>query len=478
MNKKSFCLIPIAFLSFLICAPEIRANSWTNLGSGMNAYVEALAFDKSGNLYAAGEFTVAGGIAVNRIARWDGAAWTNLNGIRESGNIYELAFDSAGNLYAAGGNEIEKWNGTTWTNISAGMDWFVYALAADKSGNLYAGGSFTAVGGVEVNHVAKWNGTTWTNLGSGMDFYAEALACDKSGNLYAGGSFTNAGGAPANRIARWDGTNWTSLGNGIHSGTGDVVKALAFDKSGNLYAGGDFSVAGGVDAFAIAKWNGTTWTNLGSGMDFSVTALACDSAGNIYAGGNFNNAGGATANRIAKWNGASWASLGAGLNNSAMALACDASDSLYVAGYFSTAGGLEANHIAKWIPSPFGPVIKANGSRDDIIINNGDNLSVTVQIDPGAYAGIEADWWVVAMAGSAWYYWNNSYQWTPDNTGNTLNWRPVYQGPLGSLPEVEVLSIGLGPGSYTFFFAVDYPMDGVLNLEGPILVDAVKVTVP
>jgi len=30
---------------------------------------------------------------------------------------------------------------------------------------------------------------------------------------------------------------------------------------------------------------------------------------------------------------------------------------------------------------------------------------------------------------------------------------------------------------YTFWFAVDYPMDGILNLGGPILYDSVNVTV-
>ena len=35
----------------------------------------------------------------------------------------------------------------------------------------------------------------------------------------------------------------------------------------NLYAGGDFTTAGGVPANHIAKWNGSAWSALGSGID-------------------------------------------------------------------------------------------------------------------------------------------------------------------------------------------------------------------
>jgi hypothetical protein len=39
------------------------------------------------------------------------------------------------------------------------------------------------------------------------------------GDLIAAGAFTEAGGVPVNRIARWDGTDWSPLGSGIDGGT-------------------------------------------------------------------------------------------------------------------------------------------------------------------------------------------------------------------------------------------------------------------
>src|SRR6185369_9655885 len=80
----------------------------------------------------------------------------------------------------------------------------------------------------------------------------------------------------------------------------------------------------------IAKWNGSTWTALGSGVDGGTTyqgalALAV-SGGNLYAGGYFTNAGGLVANHIAKWNGSSWSALGAGMNQFVAALTASGND--------------------------------------------------------------------------------------------------------------------------------------------------------
>jgi hypothetical protein len=45
----------------------------------------------------------------------------------------------------------------------------------------------------------------------------------------------------------------------------------------------------------------------------------------------------------------------------------------------------------------------------------------------------------------------------------------VHQGALFDLPETQILSAGLPIGSYTFWFAVDYPMDGILDINGTLL---------
>src|SRR5262245_13336269 len=63
------------------------------------------------------------------------------------------------------------------------------------------------------------------------------------------------------------------------------------------------------------------WTTVGS-LSSWVFALA-PSGGQIYAGGLFTTAnnGSLTVNRIARWNGSSWSALGSGLNNIVAAVA-------------------------------------------------------------------------------------------------------------------------------------------------------------
>jgi hypothetical protein len=107
-------------------------------------------------------------------------------------------------------------------------------------------------------------------------------------NVYAGGYFTNAGGINANYIARWDGNSWNALGSGMSPNS--LVMALAMSGT-NLYAGGVFTNAGGISANYIAKWDGSSWSALGSGMDNYVDALAV-SGSDLYAGGVFRMAGG------------------------------------------------------------------------------------------------------------------------------------------------------------------------------------------
>jgi hypothetical protein len=363
-----------------------NGSAWSALGEGISGgYVVGVAFDGFGDLYTGGYFLGAGGVAAPFVAKWNGSAWSAL-GTGMSGShtgfgpsVAAIAFDTNGNVYAGGdfvtaggvtANNIAKWDGNTWSALGSGtggFGYFVSCLAIDSSGDLYAGGSFTSAGGVAANSIAKWDGSAWSALGSGTDGNVYALAFDRAGNLYAGGAFSTAGGVAATNIAKWNGSAWSALGPGIGLGTGigispGEVFALAFDSSGNLYAGGFFTNAGSLSVNSIAKWNGNAWSALGSGLSGGqpdyispvAYALAFDRSGNLYAGGDFTGAGSATAGCIAKWNGSAWSALGSGITGpadngglSADALACDSSGNLYVGGNFTTAGNKPSAYIAK-----------------------------------------------------------------------------------------------------------------------------------
>ncbi|NOT30808.1 MAG: HYR domain-containing protein [Planctomycetes bacterium] len=347
---------------------------WSALGSGMNNAVTALAvFDNGGGsaLYAGGAFTTAGGVSANCIAKWSGSSWSAL-GSGMSGafpSVYALAvFDNGGGpaLYVGGNfttpaSRIAKWNGSSWSALGTGMNGDVNTLAVfnDGGGNaLYAGGLFTTAGGVSASRMAKWNGSSWSSLGTGMNADVMALSVFDDGAgpaLYAGGFFTTAGGVAATWSAKWDGSSWGPLGSGMN---GEVVALSVFDDGLGggqaLYAAGSFTGLGSESANRIAKWDGSSWSALGSGMNNDVVALAVfDDGGGpaLYAGGTFTTAGGVPANRIAKWNGSSWSALGGGLSGIVRALAIfddGGGSALYAGGFFLTAGGAAANRIARW----------------------------------------------------------------------------------------------------------------------------------
>jgi len=350
-----------------------------------------------------GDFVVAGNVAAHGIALWDGAVWSTV-GAGVDGDVRALAVmdDGQGPALYAGGNfttagdvtalGIAKWDGSSWSALGAGVDWEVHALAVMDDGQgpaLFAGGNFLSAGGVTVNRIARWDGATWSALGSGMsggaygpDVTALAVFDDGSGPaLYAGGMFTSADGVAANALARWDGTNWSSLGSGMGVGNGASVLALTVFDDGSgpaLHAAGSFSTAGGTAASNVAKWDGSSWSALGSGLMPWVTDLAVfDDGGGpaLYAGGYFTSTGsGLPANKVAKWNGASWSEVGSVLNGPVHALAVfdDGGGAALCAGghFFTLTTGETANSIASWDGSSWSvlPGGGLNGAVDALAV--------------------------------------------------------------------------------------------------------------
>ena len=179
-------------------------------------------------------------------------------------------------------------------------------MAFDANGDLYVGGQFRALGSTNGNGIVKINmaNGTITPLATGIsgDAYARviSMALDGAGNLYVGGRFTSAGGVlSTTNIAKWNGTTWSALSTGLNN---DVF-ALTRAPNGDLYIGGLFTNT----AYPyLCKWNGTAFSAVGTNTDitFTVRALTFDATGCLYVGGSFLNAGGnANADYIAKWTG-------------------------------------------------------------------------------------------------------------------------------------------------------------------------------
>ncbi|MCG8460259.1 MAG: DUF11 domain-containing protein, partial [Holophagales bacterium] len=300
---------------------------WSPLGAGLSSTVESLAvFDDGGGeaLYAGGWFTTAGGTTANRVARWDGAAWsavgTGMDDAVESLVVYD---DGGGGALYAGGRfttadgspaqRLARWNGSGWAEVGMGVNSVVSTLTVFDDGSgagpaLYAGGWFTFAHETLALRVARWDGSAWSALGAGTNGHVDALLGFDHGSgpvFYAGGQFTDAGEVGAAYLARWDGATWSALSNG-EGGVNDSIRTFAvFDDGGgpDLYAGGDFTSAGGSASSRVARWDGSTWTNLGGGLTPDVRSLAVYDDGTgpaLYA---------LTRGELWKWDGASWSSI-------------------------------------------------------------------------------------------------------------------------------------------------------------------------
>ncbi|MFU8829094.1 MAG: GC-type dockerin domain-anchored protein [Phycisphaerales bacterium] len=314
-------------------------------------------------VYAGGFFSTAGGQTVNGIARWDGTDWSA--------------------LVSPGG-------------IGVGLN-RVYAMEVFDDGSgpaLFVGGDFVTAGGVTVNGIAKWDGSGWTALtgpnGTGVDLQVNTLQVfnDGTGNaLYVGGRFFEAGGEPINHIARWDGNNWSAVGGPNDGNLNGEVRALAVYNDGGgpaLYAAGVFTTIGLDVVNRIARWDGTSWTELtqpgGTGVDGEIRALEVfnDGTGSrLYAGGFFNLAGGQTANSVASWDGTLWSGLsgsgGIGVSGGGVASLAvydeGSGTNLYVGGNFQNAGNVEANGIARWDGSNWSALTGSLGTGVSNFVN-------------------------------------------------------------------------------------------------------------
>jgi hypothetical protein len=271
----------------------------------------------NGSLFAGGAFTNLGNFAVNYIAQWDGSSWNDIGGADNFVNA--LAFDGTylwvgglftnvnGGGFSPGLAAFLPGSGWLTTGAVAGGTHSVNAIASDGT-YIYIGGNFTSINGVNATNVARFDYSSWSPLGNGVNNTVNALAVT-NGLLYVGGSFTSSAcGTAANRIAVWNGAVWSPLGSGlVGSSASAAVSAIALNGS-LVYAGGNFTNAGGVYAPGVAQWNGTQWSGLGSGLYFSVVSGAGSlralmvMGNDLYVGGQMTLAGDKPAEFFSRWN--------------------------------------------------------------------------------------------------------------------------------------------------------------------------------
>jgi hypothetical protein len=282
-----------------------------------------------------------------------------------AGSFTSIGFKSRAGLAAvdATSGTVLAWN--------PGTDGPVYAMQPSTGSLLYVGGHFGVIGGRTQPNIAALDENTGVADGSissavGSDVVALAL---QGTTLYVGGYFSGLNtfmGQTRYRIAAVDlTTGLPTPWNPIAAGSNPPVLALAATPS-RVYAGGSFTIMGGVQRSGLAALDLTTgqataWNPSPNAPVFTMLL----NGSTLYVGGWFTAMGAqgrgfiaaldASTGNVTSWN--------PGANDRVYALALDGL-TMYVGGNFTGLGGqgrnglgavpLSSNLATAWNPSPNG----------------------------------------------------------------------------------------------------------------------------
>jgi hypothetical protein len=286
---------------------RLVGHTWSPVGTPFSNTVFGLRGYDDGvhgeQLYAVGSFTSNNGFGMNRVARWDGAAWQPLGagvgGIGYEATPMALATYTGGNTVSlvvlgnfnlAGGIVapfIAAWDGAQWSTFGTGFDLQTTCAVEHDDGSgrsLYVGGYFHSAGGVPAHYVARWNGTSWSAVGAGLGAAPQHLFVHDDGT----GPKLYAARAVGTTLWKWDGSSWQYL-----PGVPDTVGAVASWDDGTG-AGPRLCVLGHFPTVYGACFDGTTWSPMGTGLTGAATSAAVFDDGQgpaLFVGGNFQRAG-------------------------------------------------------------------------------------------------------------------------------------------------------------------------------------------
>lgn len=403
------------------CTPQWLAGGMPQLNGPVYASI-MWDRDKSGPLPASvvvgGSFTLAGSTAVSNLALWDGVEWFDIGGgvsgtLHGTTAINALAVASNGDLLVGGAfdnagsgggqvaaNCIARYSGTGWSPMGQGVQRFVdtvQSLAVRSNGDIVAvGGLFLNLDNTTTGPLAKWTSSNpkWVDFAAtapAMDAYRSVLSLS-SGDLVVGGVAGSSTGNSA--VWRWNDAQNAWIGYG--SGVNDQVLSLHEASNGDLLIGGNFTNAGGTPANSIARWTGSSFAALGTGITYpsqpfqlAVRAMVQMPNGDLVAGGQFDTAGGNVGGRIARWDGAAWTRLSQGAGDIVWTLLRTPANEVIIGGAYTNAGGSFANKRASRFTDLAAPWAARHPS--DVTVAAG--LTVAISATPVTQiAGVSYQW--------------------------------------------------------------------------------------
>ncbi len=369
------------------------AGKETPCGLGFNAPVSAVVrfdFGEGLQTVVGGYFTEVGGQSALRVASGEGAVWSQVGNGFDKPVTLLCALENGGGepatLFAAGefsesGSvavlRLATWNGICWSTVGRGLGpaasgfTQVSAMCAGVVGGggakLFVAGNFTIPGVSDDVCIASWDGKAWSVVASESDGSVHSLAIHASAAhpspvLVAGGDFHTMAGTAAARIAQWDGQSWTALGVGLSDGDVSCLASYPGSEGSELFVGGSFTGAGDISSPSLIRWSGDSWLATPFKVDnpnnHPIAFAPFDAAGS---GGNSLLA--LSINGLLIWDGIQWRFVSTNFSSVPTCLCPvdegDGDRSVFVGGNFFANWGFCANpspagdsFLAKWKPCP------------------------------------------------------------------------------------------------------------------------------
>ena len=246
---------------------------------------------------------------------------TDLLGTTNSQFGYSVSLSSDGTTLAVGAPfymnsqalyrglvQVYKFNGTTWTIVgngtfySTGISLFGYSVSLSSDGSTVACGDPWYSGYKGLVQVYKFNGSTWTIVGTNLSRtpssnFGTSVSLSSDGTTVAVGAYFYNSQQGLVQVYKFNGTTWTIVGSPNGTDLSGTTNSQ-FGRSVSLSSDGSTVACGApyYDSFSglvqVYKFNGTTWTIVGNGTDLYGTtssrfgySVSLSSDGSTVAGG-------------------------------------------------------------------------------------------------------------------------------------------------------------------------------------------------
>lgn len=234
--------------------------------------------------------------------------------------------------------KLAKFDGTRWMAFTDSVNGPDFPMEIKvRNGDIWV---------ADTKGLLRYNGT-WQLVGNTNNQPIYDFDIDAAGNIYVVGNFTSINGVSISGVAKYNGTTWSALGTGVTVSSSNQARAVHC-MSGQVYIAGPFNSVGGVTCSGFAKWNGNSWSAVNTGgMILGTSTHFTEFNHQLYLSALSSTTGFNQFNRVFKFDGTMLVQLGGNFDSDINHLRF-VNNKLYVAGNFSLCGSTPVNHLAYW----------------------------------------------------------------------------------------------------------------------------------